>query len=399
MKRKPSKCKVRGRKRWYVEEDDPLTGKRHRTLFDTETAANAYQDEINRRPTPTLVHPLLDTDIDLQAFAVEWLDKQTLGGTLRRNTLSRYRLHLNHICRFAVDPVTVLGTVKVRTLSAGHVVALATAMRRDKSHPRTVAATIRLVRLLLDRAVHHGLLPRHPISAELYRTDLQPLLAVPRHLKHDVRAFTEPDIAHFLAVAREHSPLADLYTVGVLAGLRLGELLGLQLDDDVTTQGHRTLYVQRTLYRGHAAHPICGPCKGGVPRHVDVSATLGAVLDRIRAQRPRLAMQHGWRPVPPWLFLTSAGHIIDQEHVRRDFKRMLDLGHLKLSPHALRHTFATLHILRGCNVQWLRQQLGHSSVKITLDTYGNHFPIPDVGAADALADALVGNTSGNTTTA
>jgi integrase len=219
---------------------------------------------------------------------------------------------------------------------------------------------------------------------------------------HDRRAGrrrgSEADAATFLAVAREHSPLADLYTVGMLAGLRLGELLGLQLDDDTSTQGHRTLHVQRTLYRGNAAHPVCGPCKGGKPRHVDVSATLGAVLDRIRAQRPRFAMQHGWRPIPPWLIVTSAGHIIDQEHVRRDFKRTLALAglqSLRLSPHALRHTFACVHISHDANVQWLRQQLGHSSIKITLDTYANHFAVRDTHAADTLGDALVGNSLGN----
>lgn len=399
MKLKPKKCSVRGQPRWYVDATHPLTGKRQRKYFATKADADTYQtDTVNKRPTPTHVDPLLDVAVDLQAFAAAWLDTQRLGGTLRRNSLNRYRLHLATICDFALDPTTTLGATKVCDLTAGHVIALARGLRRAKFHPRTVEATIRVVRQLLDLAVHRGLLPTHPITAVVYRTDLKPLVTVPRHLQHAVKAFSEADAAGFLAVAREHSPLADLYTVGMLAGLRLGELLGLQLDDDTTTQGHRTLHVQRTLYRGSAATPSTGPCKGGKPRHVDVSTSLGAVLDRIRAARPRLAMQHAWRPLPVWLFITSAGHIIDQEHVRRDFKRTLALAglqHLGLSPHALRHTFACIHIAHDANIQWLKQQLGHSSVKITLDTYGSSFALRDAHAADTLGDALLGNTAGN----
>ena len=69
--------------------------------------------------------------------------------------------------------------------------------------------------------------------------------------------FTEPDAAHFLAVAAEHSRFSDLYTCGFLTGLRLGELLGLQLSDDLVLDGHRVLHVQRTLYRGPSIIPSC----------------------------------------------------------------------------------------------------------------------------------------------
>ena len=70
-----------------------------------------------------------------------------------------------------------------------------------------------------------------------------------------VKAFTEPDAAHFLAVAAEHSRFSDLYTCGFPTGLRLGELLGLHLSDDLVLDGHRVLHVQRTLYRGPSIIP------------------------------------------------------------------------------------------------------------------------------------------------
>ena len=216
-----------------------------------------------------------------------------------------------------------------------------------------------------------------------------------------VKAFTEPDAAHFLAVAAEHSRFSDLYTCGFPTGLRLGELLGLHLSDDLVLDGHRVLHVQRTLYRGPVDRPVTGPCKGGKPRHVDISAALAPVLDRLKASRARLALKHGWGCVP-WVFVTSQGRVIDHDHVRRDFLRMLDLAglsHLKLSPHAMRHTFACSHAARGCSPFWLQQQLGHSDVRLTLNVYASSFSLHDAGAADALGAALLGNNPGNRTTA
>src|SRR5262249_38726847 len=120
--------------------------------------------------------------------------------------------------------------------------------------------------------------------------------------------------------------------------------------------------------------------------------------DAIRADRPKLALRSGWRPVPPWTFLSSAGTPYDQRAVGRDFKRVLRLAGLegtRFSPHSMRHSFACWHIARKCSAKWLQQQMGHSSIGVTLDTYGHWFKLSDSDAADALGAALVGNGLGN----
>ncbi len=42
--------------------------------------------------------------------------------------------------------------------------------------------------------------------------------------------------------------------------------------------------------------------------------------------------------------------------------------------HDLRHTYATLRISKGDNIKDVSMQLGHASVKITLDTYTKWIP-------------------------
>jgi integrase len=52
--------------------------------------------------------------------------------------------------------------------------------------------------------------------------------------------------------------------------------------------------------------------------------------------------------------------------------------------HDLRHTAASLAIAAGAHPKLIQQQLGHSSITVTLDRYGHCFP----SMATALADAL-----------
>jgi integrase len=99
------------------------------------------------------------------------------------------------------------------------------------------------------------------------------------------------------------------------------------------------------------------------------------------------------------MFVTSNGTPYSERNVERDFQRILEKAGLVgrgLSPHAMRHTFAVSHILDGCNAKWLQQQMGHSSIKITFDTYGKWFELQDHAQADKIAARLLdGDTAGD----
>lgn len=60
----------------------------------------------------------------------------------------------------------------------------------------------------------------------------------------------------------------------------------------------------------------------------------------------------------------------------------------KLRFHDLRHTFGTLKILQGENIKYVQVQMGHSSIRVTLDIYG-HLLKDSNPAAAARTDALI----------
>jgi hypothetical protein len=60
------------------------------------------------------------------------------------------------------------------------------------------------------------------------------------------------------------------------------------------------------------------------------------------------------------------------------------------TPHSMRHTFASLHILAGKPAKWVSEQLGHADVVVTLRTYARWFRQACPGAADDHGKTLFG---------
>ena len=66
-------------------------------------------------------------------------------------------------------------------------------------------------------------------------------------------------------------------------------------------------------------------------------------------------------------------------------------GILYRKPHTLRHTYASLLIQNGESLAYIRDQLGHHSIKLTVDTYGHLVPGANRAAVDKLDDATEHN--------
>jgi Phage integrase family len=80
---------------------------------------------------------------------------------------------------------------------------------------------------------------------------------------------------------------------------------------------------------------------------------------------------------------------IDGSHfISRAWHPLLVKAGLRRGPfHTLRHTYASLLIMRGENLTYIKEQLGHSSIQVTVDLYGHLIPGVHRGAVDGLAEA------------
>lgn len=67
--------------------------------------------------------------------------------------------------------------------------------------------------------------------------------------------------------------------------------------------------------------------------------------------------------------------MLNREAFKKALNKCLEQANLRhIRVHDLRHTYATVRLLRGHNVGDVSHQLGHSSIKITYDVYGHWIP-------------------------
>jgi integrase len=184
---------------------------------------------------------------------------------------------------------------------------------------------------------------------------------------------------------RIYIPVEGLYPLLLCAlrtGLRFGELLGLQWDD-VDERG-RFIEVRRTLRDGQEHRRVALP-KNGRIRRVDLSSQLAEEFRRLRAERRREALASGWGALP-WIFVTGEGRpLFKANFARRVFHPLLKRAGLRrIRFHDLRHTFASRLIQNGESLAYVKEQMGHASIKITVDTYGHLVPGSNRAAVDRL---------------
>lgn len=90
-----------------------------------------------------------------------------------------------------------------------------------------------------------------------------------------------------------------------------------------------------------------------------------------------------------WVFTNEKGGMLDGDNWRsRVFYKALEKAKLrKFRIHDVRHTYASLLIQAGESLAYVRDQLGHHSIKVTVDIYGHLVPGANRAAVDRLDDA------------
>lgn len=243
--------------------------------------------------------------------------------------------------------------------------------------------TIRNIRLclstILSSAVEDELIPGNP-AGDLGKK-MRKLLK--KKGKKNVNFLRREESTKFLDTIWQFFPLFYAFFLTALrTGMRLGELLGLQPGDINFEEGY--IYVQRAIVRGkQKPYP-----KNGKARRVDMSQQLADTLRLHLEWRKRDAAEKGWIKPPVWLFYNEEGSFLDPANLRkRVFNEVLKKAELRrIRIHDLRHTFASQLIANNESLAYVKEQMGHSSIQVTVDLYGHLVPGANRQAVDKLDD-------------
>jgi integrase len=108
-----------------------------------------------------------------------------------------------------------------------------------------------------------------------------------------------------------------------------------------------------------------------------MSDALATALLEMKERREEKWRAKGKGPLPLWVFCGQRrGMLLGLHNVKsRHFFRCLEKAKLpRMRFHDLRHTFASLLLQAGEPIPYVKEQLGHSSIKTTVDVYGHLAP-------------------------
>jgi integrase len=244
--------------------------------------------------------------------------------------------------------------------------------------------TLRLIvcalRTVLNAAVEDGLIESNPASrvGRFAKSEKPPQKA---------SAMTREEAEKFLVGVDDICPeWRPLFLTALRAGLRKGELIALKWGDiqfgEDENDRNRYILVQRNYAQGRFTSP-----KSNKSRRVDLSRQLRNELLALREQRLLAAIMAGKASIADDLvFPSQAGTVIKPDNiVPRYMEPALDKAGLRrFRFHDLRHTFGSLLIQDGASLAYVKEQMGHSSIQITVDTYGHLVPGADIAWVDRL---------------
>jgi integrase len=155
--------------------------------------------------------------------------------------------------------------------------------------------------------------------------------------------------------------------------MRIGEVVPLRIDD--IHFGRRTFNIDKNVPSGTGELEDSAKTDSGAREEEfwspECFEAISAMLKRRRAECFRKG-----EPMPKLLFVNKSGHQIDYSRYIKAFKKAQKLAGMKkiLSPHSLRHTWASQNIAAGEDLASVSRHLGHANVGVTLTIYTHFVP-------------------------
>ena len=336
-----------------------------------------------------------DRALTVGDWLAHWLASRTSPAA---STVRGYSAHV----RLYLAPY--LGPVLLAELSAEHVQAMFTAITRHHQaagSPVTSATLNRIratLRAALNAAVRHSLIGDNPASrAELPRARRpRAVVWTPGRVEHwqhtgerpAVAVWTAAQTAQFLRSIAGHRLYAAYHLIA-LRGLRRGEAAGRRWCDVDLNGKTAVISQQLQQYDGHLI--VCPPKTPHSIRTIALDHTTVAALrthrDRQRAEATSFGP--GWR-ASGYVFTGLGGDPMAPDRLSRTFTKLAaDAGLPPIRLHDLRHGAATLALAAGADLRTGQEQLGHSSIVLTADTYISVLPEVSRAAAEKVAALIL----------
>ena len=333
-------------------------GKRLTKSFSTKRDADAWLREMRNQVDAGLT--TTNHNILLSDFIRDWLGRKK--AQLRPKTLSDYSYYGNELI------IPHLGALKLRAIKL-HMVNDFYISLADEGRPvHVIRYTHRVLHAVFADAVKLGFISGNPA----HFADVP----VVEEAQDKMQIFSAAEYQQFIEACSD-ALYGALYLLGIKTGMRQGELLGLTWKNVDLERGEIRIMQQLSRFGQNGQRLVFAPLKTKYSRRtIKIGADLiGLLKEHCQTQHKyKLVMGERWQE-NDLVFASSLGTHVDQRNMQRDFDRLLKSAGLpKIRFHDLRHNAASLMLAGNVSPVSVSRYLGHSSPRITLETYAHLLP-------------------------
>jgi integrase/recombinase XerD len=274
----------------------------------------------------------------MQDLIGEFINYLSVERGLAPNTLESYGRDLRQYSAFLRSKGNL---VSLRDASRANIISYLLQMEKQGRSPATIARRLAALKSFYQFLVRERIVDRDP-TANLESPKLDRRLPKVLTVREVETLLRQPKVTTANGL-RDKAMLEVLYATG----MRVSELVSLTLADVNLELGH-----VRCLG------------KGSKERIVPLgSIACNAVADYLARGRPKLVKDHGERS----LFVNHHGRRMTRQGFWKILKKYAAQAGIKksITPHTLRHSFATHLLENGADVRAVQEMLGHADISTT----------------------------------
>lgn len=314
-----------------------------------------------------------ESNVSVQSWFDTWMQDYKKG-SVKYGTFTNYqRVYDLYIKK-------KFGKKKLCDIRPEHIQRLYNGLQADDYSHKTISLVAIVLGGMFKQAYKNQMIQKNPVE----------LATIPRDTgkRKEISVLSQDDQKIFLQYAAE-SPYYNLYRVALGTGMRAGELRALEWKN--INFKEKVIHVRGTLkfHKGEGYRkdvPKTRTSERDIPMLDEVALT----LKRQKKEQAELKISLGdkWKPEKglEHLVFTSGYHRIgfgvpvSNAALNTDMNKIVQQIRQKqenfpdITPHTLRHTFATRGLENGIQPKVMQELLGHTSITMTLDIYSHVLP-------------------------
>lgn len=273
-------------------------------------------------------------------------------------------------------------------------------------NPTTAQKTHSIIYQIFENAVMDNLIRSNP-ATNAFR-NLSKIVSSTTTSRDPLTTEQQERLIDYVYASKQYCRIANLFTVLLGTGMRIGEALGLRwcdcdFDEGIIHVTHSLLYKQSE--EGGYRYRISAPKTNAGFREIPMFDEVKAALLRERKKRHTNKKKFVVDGYSGFIFLNNNGQVYTQSFIydaiqgittsynKEEYAKAIAEERPpcylpKISAHILRHTFCTRMYENKADIKVLQETMGHKNIRTTMETYTKAFRDKKIETIQALNGAF-----------